>query len=343
MTVSTTNGRVLIVGATGFIGRFVAEASLDAGRPTYVLVRPSSGNHSKTKVAKALQDRGAILLNGLANDKELMVKLLKEHHIEVVISAVGGEKILDQLSLVEAIASAGTVKRFLPSEFGHDVDRADPVEPGLQMYKEKRQVRRLVEKLGIPYTYICCNSIASWPYYDNRHPSEVIPPLDQFQIYGDGSVKAYFVAGTDIGKFTMKTVDDVRTVNKSVHFRPPCNFYNMNELAALWERKIRRTLPRATITENDLLSVAAENRLPQSIVASFTHDIFIKGCQVNFAIHGPDETEVSSLYPNEPFRTLDECFNDFLQKVEDENTKQSDEIPAPKPVVEALAITATCA
>ncbi|GMJ05711.1 hypothetical protein like AT1G75290 [Hibiscus trionum] len=343
MTVSTTNGRVLIVGATGFIGQFVAEASLDAGRPTYVLVRPSSANHSKTHVAKALQDRGAILLNGPANDKELMVKLLKEHHIEIVISAVGGEKISDQLALVEAISSVGTVKRFLPSEFGHDVDRAEPVEPGLRMYKEKREVRRLVETLDIPYTYICCNSIASWPYYDNRHPSEVIPPLDQFQIYGDGSVKAYFVAGTDIGKFTMKTVDDIRTVNKSVHFRPPCNLYNMNELAALWERKIRRTLPRVTITENDLLSVAAENRLPQSIVASFTHDIFIKGCQVNFSIHGPNEAEVSSLYPNEPFRTLDECFDDFLLKMKDENTKHSNEIPARKPVVEALAITATCA
>ncbi|MBA0689259.1 hypothetical protein Goari_006994 [Gossypium aridum] len=190
MTVSVANGRVLIVGATGFIGRFVADASLDAGRPTYVLVRPSSGNqYSKDKVDKALRDRGAILLNGLANDKELMVKLLKEHQIEIVISALGGATILDQLSLVEAIHSAGTVKRFLPSEFGHDVDRADPVEPGLTMYKEKRQVRRLIEKLEIPYTYICCNSIASWPYHNNRHPSEVIPPLDHFEIYGDGSVK----------------------------------------------------------------------------------------------------------------------------------------------------------
>ncbi|KAK8604197.1 hypothetical protein V6N13_096656 [Hibiscus sabdariffa] len=117
----------------------------------------------------------------------------------------------------------------------------------------------------------------------------------------------------------------------------------MNELADLWERKIRRTLPRATVTEDDLLSVAAENRIPQSIVASFTHDIFIKGCQVNFPINGPNETEVSSLYPNEPFRTLDECFNDFLTKMEGENTKQSKENPAPKPVVEAIAITATCA
>lgn len=80
-------------------------------------------------------------------------------------------------------------QRFLPSEFGHDVDRADPVEPGLRMYKEKRQVRRLIEELGVAYTYICCNSIASWPYYDNTHPSEVVPPLDRFQIYGDGTVK----------------------------------------------------------------------------------------------------------------------------------------------------------
>lgn len=82
-----------------------------------------------------------------------------------------------------------TLQRFLPSEFGHDVDRADPVEPGLEMYKAKRRVRRLIEEYGVAHTYICCNSIASWPYYDNTHPSEVAPPLDQFQIYGDGSVK----------------------------------------------------------------------------------------------------------------------------------------------------------
>jgi leucoanthocyanidin reductase len=68
---------------------------------------------------------------------------------------------------------------------------------------------------------------------------------------------AYFVAGTDIGKFTMKTVDDVRTINKSVHFRPSNNFYNMNELASLWEKKIGRTLPRVTVTEHDLLAIAA--------------------------------------------------------------------------------------
>ena len=55
----------------------------------------------------------------------------------------------------------------------------------------------------------------------------------------------------------MRTVDDVRAINKNVHFRPFCNLYNMNELALLWEKKIARTLPRVTITESDLLAAAA--------------------------------------------------------------------------------------
>lgn len=42
-----------------------------------------------------------------------MEKVLKEHEIEVVISAVGGVSVLDQLILVDAIKSAGTIKVLL--------------------------------------------------------------------------------------------------------------------------------------------------------------------------------------------------------------------------------------
>lgn len=67
-SVSTTKlakvGRLLIVGAAGFIGQFLAEASLDAGRPTYVLVRPGlCFPSSKTHTIKSLQDKGAIILH----------------------------------------------------------------------------------------------------------------------------------------------------------------------------------------------------------------------------------------------------------------------------------------
>jgi leucoanthocyanidin reductase len=71
------------------------------------------------------------------------------------------------------------------------VDRARPVGAGLGFYEDKRRVRRAAEASGVPYTYICCNSIAGWPYFDNKHPSEVPPPLDRFQIYGDGTVRGH--------------------------------------------------------------------------------------------------------------------------------------------------------
>ena len=67
--------------------------------------------------------------------------------------------------------------------------------------------------------------------------------------------------------------------------------------------------------------VIAENIIPQSVVASFTHDIFIKGCQVNFPVDGPNEIEVSSQYPDEPFQTMDECFNEFAGKIEEDKKR----------------------
>ncbi|CAN1241729.1 Leucoanthocyanidin reductase [Linum perenne] len=211
------------------------------------------------------------------------------------------------------------MQRFVPSEFGHDIDRAEPVEPGLSMYKEKRKVRRFIEECDVPYTYICCNSIAAWPYHDNPHPSDLLPPLDRFHIYGDGSVQAYFVAGTDIGKFTMRAVEDARTLNKTLHFQPKSNLLNINQLAHIWESQLGRDLPRVTITEDDLLSAAKEMRIPQSIVAALTHDIFIKGCQVNYKLNKPSDVEVCSLYPEVPFRTVDDCFKDLLTRVIDDN------------------------
>ncbi|KAJ0038071.1 hypothetical protein Pint_23333 [Pistacia integerrima] len=301
MTVSPTfstakSSRVLIIGATGFIGHFVADASVDSGRPTYVLVRSSVTSPRKAKIIQQLQNKGAVVLYVLIT--------LYIFELLLLMSLLVVRKYWTSSILVEAIKAVGTVKRFLPSEFGHDVDRADPVEPGLIMYQEKRKVRRLIEEL------------------------EVLPPLDQFEIYGDGSVKAYFVAGTDIGKFTMKIADDIRTVNKSVHFRPQPNCYNINELACLWEKKIGRTLPRVTVSEDDLLAAAAENIIPQSVVASFTHDIFIKGCQVNFSVDGHDEIEVKDLYPDEQFRSLDDCFTDFAHLLK-EKSMEADEKSLP--------------
>ncbi|KAJ6847136.1 putative leucoanthocyanidin reductase [Iris pallida] len=331
---------VLVIGATGYIGRFVADASLESGQTTYLLIRPGSGSCSREATIRDLRSKGAIIIEGCVEDSELIEKKLREHKIEVVISVTGGDNVLDQLCLVKAIRSAGTVKRFLPSEFGHDIDKANPVEPGLSFYNQKRKIRRAIEAAGIPYSYICCNSIAGWPYFDNTHPSEIAPPSDEFLIYGDGSVKAYFVAGTDIGKFTMKAAFDSRTLNKIVHFRPPFNCVTMNEMAILWESKLGRSLPRVTLTEKELLSMAEENCFPKSVVAALTHDIFINGCQTNYSIDGCKDVEVSSLYPDSTFQNLDEFFDEYAVETP---LQEVIELCPPNSMKEMLPVPPTCA
>ncbi|KAJ3674143.1 hypothetical protein LUZ60_006135 [Juncus effusus] len=339
----TDTGPVLIIGATGYIGGFVADACLDEGCTTYVLVSPGMDCPVRAKAIETLRQKGAVPIEGRLNGKEFMEGILRDYKIEVVISVIGGAGILNQLSLIESIKAVGTVKRFFPSEFGHDIDKANPIEPGLSFYNEKRRVRRAIEAAGIPYTYICCNSIAGWPYFDNIHPSEVPPPLDCFQIYGDGNVKAFFVAGSDIGKFTIKTAYDPRACNKTIHFRPACNRLSMNEMAALWEAKIRRTLPRTTMTESDLLALAKENIIPSSIVAALTHDIFINGCQINFSIEGQNEIEVNELYPDVPLRTIDECFNDYVSGLNLKKETIKEETVTSGCLVEPLPVPSLCA
>ena len=58
------SGSVLMIGATGYIGRFIAEASLDSGKTTYLLVRPGSSSSSPSKAAalKELKSKGAIIV-----------------------------------------------------------------------------------------------------------------------------------------------------------------------------------------------------------------------------------------------------------------------------------------
>jgi uncharacterized protein YbjT (DUF2867 family) len=55
---------------------------------------------------------------------------------------------------------------------------------------------------------------------------------------------AIFNAEEDIATYTIRAVDDPRTLNKTVYLRPPKNIYSYNELVALWEKKIGKTLEK---------------------------------------------------------------------------------------------------
>ena len=81
------------------------------------------------------------------------------------------------------------IQRFLPSEFGNDVDRLHAVEPAKSVFATKVQIRRAIEAEGIPYTYVTSNFFAGYFLPTLVQPGATAPPKDKVIILGDGNPK----------------------------------------------------------------------------------------------------------------------------------------------------------
>jgi len=80
-------------------------------------------------------------------------------------------------------------QRFVPSEFGLDVDRQHVVEPGGSALDLKVKIRRTVEAEGIPYTFVVANAFAGYSLPTLGQQNVNAPPRDKVSILGDGNVK----------------------------------------------------------------------------------------------------------------------------------------------------------
>ncbi|KAH9696204.1 Phenylcoumaran benzylic ether reductase 1 [Citrus sinensis] len=248
-----SKSKILSIGGTGYIGKFIVEASVKAGHPTFVLVRESTvSGPSKSQLLDHFKNLGVNFLVGDVLNHESLVKAIKQ--VDVVISTVGHTLIADQVKIIAAIKEAGNVKRFFPSEFGNDVDRVHgAVEPTKSTYDVKANIRRAVEAEGIPYTYVESYFFDGYFLPNLLQPGATAPPRDKVVIFGDGNPKAVFNKEDDIGTYTIKAVDDPRTLNKNFYIQPPGNIYSFNDLVSLWERKIGKTLEKEYVSEEQLL------------------------------------------------------------------------------------------
>ena len=176
------------------------------------------------------------------------------------------------------------MQRFLPSEFGNDVDRTVAIEPALSEFIMKAQIRRAIEAAEIPYTYVVTGCFAGFfiPSLGQCHLRLRTPPTDKVFIYDSGDAKgtrythlslrsvqllvqrcdsflslslllAIINTEEDIVAYTMKAVDDPRTLNKILYVHPPKNIVSQNDMVSLWEGKIGKTLEKTYVSEEELL------------------------------------------------------------------------------------------
>ncbi|EFJ14720.1 hypothetical protein SELMODRAFT_119771 [Selaginella moellendorffii] len=294
---------VLVIGATGYIGRYIALASAAAGFSTSALLRANSAaapNPRRDKAIESLHAAGISIKNGSLDDRESLMLALED--VDIVISAVGIPQILEQLNLVEAMKEKKTVKRFVPSEFGQDVDKVVCLKPAQEVLSDpKIRVRRAIEAAGIPFTYVITNAFAKF-HFNMREENGRLSPPERFVIYGDGNIKASFVTEEDIGAFTVKAAADPRALNKTLHMRPPANALSQNETVAILERETKRQLRKEVMSQVEMLeSIRGHVFLAfESVILSLMYSAYIRGDTFGFEL-GPNDVVAHELYPDASF------------------------------------------
>ena len=87
------------------------------------------------------------------------------------------------------ISSLCYYQRFVPSEYGKEVDRVSGLPPFEALLENKRKIRRATEAAGIPYTYVSANAFSAYFVDYLLHPHET---SDQVAVYGSGETKGEF-------------------------------------------------------------------------------------------------------------------------------------------------------
>ncbi|KAL0393743.1 UNVERIFIED_CONTAM: Bifunctional pinoresinol-lariciresinol reductase [Sesamum latifolium] len=278
---------------------------------------------------------GAHLVPGSFADYASLFEAVKL--VDVIVCAISGvhmrsHSILLQLTLVQAIKEAGNVKRFLPSEFGTDAARGAKAgtEPGKVTFEDKMVVRKAIEEAGIPFTYVSANCFAG--YFVGGFVSLVKSFLPQtpcsymematqksmdqeLEIYDCMSmfveIGSKYVAEDDIATYTIKTIDDPRTLNKTLYIRPPLNILSQRQVVQKWEKLIGKELHKTTISKQDFLASMKSLEYAHQVGLCHYHDVLYEGCLTNFEI-GEDGEEASSLYPEVKYTTVEEFLKRYV-------------------------------
>ena len=84
------------------------------------------------------------------------------------------------------------------------------------------------------------------------------------------NVAAIYVDEDDIAMYTIKTIDDPRTLNKTLYLRPPQNNLSQREVVEVWEKLIGKQLHKSSISKEEFLATMKSNYQAFSLYTNLT-------------------------------------------------------------------------
>ncbi|KAM7510669.1 hypothetical protein LguiB_009544 [Lonicera macranthoides] len=186
------------------------------------------------------------------------------------------------------------------------------MEPGRVTFDDKMVVRKAIEKAGIPFTYVSANCFAGYFLGGLCHPfGDLIPSTDSVVLLGDGNQKAIYVSEDDIATYTIKTIDDPRTLNKTLYLRPPQNILSQREVVQIWEKLIGKELNKSSISKEEFLATMKEQDYAMQVGLTHYYHVCYEGCLANFEI-GAEGEEASNLYPEVKYTNVEEFLKRYI-------------------------------
>ncbi|THG15032.1 hypothetical protein TEA_013938 [Camellia sinensis var. sinensis] len=101
---NTIKSKILIIGETGCIGKFVVEASAKSGHPTFTPV----SDPVKGKLIEGFKNSGVTLVHSDLHNHKSLVKAIKQ--VDVVISTIGSMQLAYQTKIIATNKEARNIK-----------------------------------------------------------------------------------------------------------------------------------------------------------------------------------------------------------------------------------------
>lgn len=227
---NSSTSKILVVGATGFLGMEVCRQLSTANKNVSGLVRKTA---AQEKVS-ALKQFGVQLIEGDLKDRSSIKKSL--HGITTIISTASStfsRQDGDSIQTVDNEGQASLADAAIAAGIQHYIYISFPSMPGeFPLQDAKRRVEKKLVSSNMPYT------ILQPTFFAEAWLSPAVGfdfPNAKATIYGEGKNKISWITIQDVAAFAVASVDNPAAKNKTIELGGP-EALSPLEVVALFEK-----------------------------------------------------------------------------------------------------------